>query len=363
MSGLASTAARQGITWALCITGMVLGSLAWSAWVFLNTWADASMTERVTEAVLADPEASDEVLAPVRDQVRSQIPVETGVTDAQIDAALDSVLADPAARERIADAFVDAAGSLRLDAARVAFGDEVARTQPALAPIVTATPPRLDLPDLSFAARARDLARASVIWLALGGIGAFGLSLIFGDPRRTARRFGVWAASMGLIWVGGPPLAARLARRTASSLDATVDVVVHEYARPVVPWATALVVVGLVAVVASFVPVPDRTRTLRPESASPEEPVRRAAPAPRTYGPAPQTYGPVASPAGRTGTPPTATRRVDATQEMPVGLRPPPPQGDRPATPLPADRVTEDAAPPPDEGDDEFDIWAAYESK
>jgi hypothetical protein len=361
MTGVATNAARRSITWALCLVGIVLGSVAWSAWVFLNTWADPSTTERVTEAVLADPEARDEVLAPVRDQVRSMIPAEAGVSDAQIDAALDSVLADPAARDRVADAFVGPGGSVRIAEARTAFGDEIARRQPELAPIVQASPPQLRLPDLSFADRARDLARASVIWLALASIGAFGLSTIFGDPRRTARRFGVWAASMGLVWVAGPPIAARLARAATSSLDATVDVVVHAYARPILLPAIALTIAGALAVVVSFAPSTTRTISASARTAP------RSAPAARRGG-GWQTS--VASAPVRPSVPGPRTApapRPTDTQEMPVQMRPAPHGDGRPpaddATPesLPATRSPHDR-PSPSDDTGEVDVWAAYES-
>lgn len=379
MSGVATNAARRGITWALCLVGIVLGSLAWSAWVFLQTWADPSTTERVTEAVLADPEARDEVLAPVRDQVRSRIPPEAGVADAQIDAALDSVLADPAARQRIADAFVGPGGALRIADARSAFGDEIARRQPALAPIVQTSPPQLALPDLSFADRARDVARTSVIWLALASVGAFGLSAIFGDPRRTARRFGVWAVSMGVVWVAGPPLAARLAQRTTSNLDATVDVVVHAYARPILLPAIALMIAGALAVVVSFAPRPTpTTRTARTPRTSPSPRSSPSTPARARNAAEPvrQRGGWQTSVASAPSRPPAAqprpapTPRPTDTQEMPAQLRPVPRGDARPdplvddATPesLPATRPPHDD---PSSSDDtgEIDVWAAYESR
>lgn len=349
MSGVATTAARRGITWVLCLVGIVLGSVAWSAWVFLHTWADPTTTERVTEAVLADPDARDEVLAPVRTQVRSLIPPEAGVSDAQIDGALDSVLADPAARDRVADAFVGPSGALRLGDARAAFGDEIARRQPGLAPIVEASPPALALPDLSFADRARDLARTSVVWLALASLGAFGLSLIFGDPRRTARRFGVWAVSMGLLWVIGPPIAAWLARSTVSSLDATVDVVVHEYTRPVLPWALILTIVGGLAIVAGLVP----SRAATPTRAPAPVPVAR-----RTVS-RPPDRRPAAAPAPVVVDRPVP--RPTDTQEMPAQLRPAAVDDRGPTRRSEPDPIVE--APGRADDTDEFDIWEAYESR
>lgn len=375
---------RRSVTWVLCLAGILLGSVAWSAWVFLHTWADPTTTERVTEAVLADPAAREEVLEPVHDQIRAAIPQEAGVSDAQIDAALDSVLADPAARDRIADAFVSSTGALRLGDARAAFGDEIVRLQPGLAPVVESSPPALALPDLSFADRARDLAETWVVWLALASIGMFGLSLIFGDPRRTARRFGVWAMSMGLLWVIGPPIAAWLASNTVASLDATVDVVVHEYTRPIRPWALALTIVGALALVASFVPVRGRARTRWPEPAEQSRPPGRVlADAPPSYGPTigrrepagPVTYGPTA---GRRAEPARSApvHRSGDTQEMPTQLRPNATTTSTTTTSTTTNATTTDATPPrgPERvahpsaastssaGDetDEIDVWAAY---
>ena len=355
---------RRGLTWVLCLAAIVLGSLAWSAWVFLNTWADPSTTERVTAAVLADPDARDEVLEPVRAQVRSMVPVETGVTDAQIDGALDAVLADPAARVSVADAFVGSGGLLQIGAAGDAFGAELARRQPGLAPFVEASPLRLALPDLSTTERARDLARSSVWWLALGSASLFAASFVVGDRRRTARRLGVWAISVGGLWVIGLPTAGWLAQRFVTRLDATVDVVIREYARPIVPVAIVLVVIGAAALVASFIPVHSSPQLGRPASqsqhatrrqASANAPVRRAA----------GMQTPVA--------PARSVRRRMDTQEMPVQHRPRPtgvaagsghgeqwPAG--PTVPMATVGPVEqtEASVLPDDDTGEIDVWAAY---
>jgi hypothetical protein len=309
----------------------------------------------VTQAVLADPEASQEVLAPVRSQVVGLIPPELGVPTEQVDLALAAVLDDPAARARIADAFVSPDGALRVSAASEAFEAELVRQQPALAPLLESATPQLAMPDLSTATSARTAADTWVWRLAVLSAVLFVTSFVLGDPRRTARRFGYWAIGTGVLWVIGPFVAAWLAPRVSTSLDATATVVVEEYTRPIGPWALGLVIAGLVALSGSFL-VP----SMRDDRDDRYDDARRRAPGPERRVAAPATAAAAAparsAPAARPATAAPPTRPVPVasangapTQTMPI--RPTWAAGE-PTPPAPQRN--------PDTG--EVDVWAAYES-
>lgn len=318
---------RRGLTWVLCLLAMAAGSLAWTAFVYLNTWADPALTTQVTRAVLDDPDAADEVLAPVRSQVMAALPPELGVQPAQIDAALHAVLADEAARARIADAFVSPEGDLRASAANDEFRAELARQQPALGPYLERASTPLSLPDLATATSART---AADDWMwQLAGLSAvlFAASFVLGDARRTARCFGYWAVGTGVLWVVGSPIATWLAPRVNGTFDATATVVVREYTRPVGPWALGLVIAGLAAFAASFL-IPRRSSETRAPSVSPD--ADRYATVPAT--PAPR-------------------RHTIPTEPVPVTVG-------TTTLPMPVQRVEPLVDPP---GDD-VDVWAAYDA-
>ena len=350
-----TSAFRRGLTWVLCLVAMAAGSLAWTAGVFLNTWADPAAMTRVTRAVLADPEASQEVLAPVRSQVIGLIPPELGIPPEQVDLALAAVLANPAARDRIADAFVSPDGALRVAAASEAFEDELARQQPALAPILAASTPQLAMPDLSTATSARTAADTWVWRLAVLSAVLFVISFVLGDPRRTARRFGYWAIGIGILWVIGPFVAAWLAPRVSSSLDATATVVVEEYTRPIGPWALGLVIAGLVALSGSFlVPAMGDDRDHRAEEG------RRRAPGPERRAAAPAGPAAAAASAPTRSTPRTPTPPPTApTRPVPVTTSNGAPTQTMPVRPTWA---PDEPTPPPDPATGEVDVWAAYDS-
>ena len=353
---------RRWITWVLCLAAIVAGSVAWAGWVYLNTWADPGTTTRVTNAVLDDPGARDEVLAPVRGQVMSAIPAEFGVTQEQVDAALVAVLADPSARARIADAFVSEAGALNFEAASAAFQTEFARTQPQLAPIIEQTPTDLSLPDVSTSSSLRDTADAWVWRLALVSALLFIASFVIGDPRLTARRFGYWAVATGFLWVVGSPIATWLAPRISTSVDATATVVVREYTAPIGPWALGLTIAGLVAIAGSFL-VPKRraapTRQPEPETVVRREPKRdrrRTAPAATSSTVTAQHRGVPPQERRPQPVPRTEPGSVDPTERVPVAR-----SGDTRTMPVQTN-PTRDHEPRPAADGDEVDVWAAYDA-
>ena len=344
-----TSAFRRGLTWVLCLVAMAAGSLAWTAGVFLNTWADPAATARVTRAVLADPEASQEVLAPVRAQVIGLIPPELGIPAEQVDLALAAVLDDPASRSRIADAFVTPDGGLTVSAASEAFKAELARQQPALAPILESSTPQLDMPDLSTATSARTAADTWVWRLAVLSGALFVISFVLGDPRRTARRFGYWAIGTGILWVVGPFVAAWLAPRVSNDLDATATVVVEEYMRPIGPWALGLVIAGLVALSGSFlVPAMRDERSDRYDDAR-RVPERRTAPA--------ATAGRAASAPAASARPTAAAPTAEPTRPVPVAT-----SNGAPTQTMPVRPTRASGEPPRDPATGDVDVWAAYDS-
>ena len=356
---------RRWITWVLCLAAMVAGSVAWAGWVYLNTWADPATTIRVTTAVLDDPAARDEVLAPVRGQVMSAIPAEFGIGQDQVDAALVAVLTDPSARARIADAFVSDAGALNFDAASDAFRTEFARSQPQLAPIIEQTPTDLSLPDVSASSSLRNTAEDWVWRLALISALLFVASFVIGDPRLTARRFGYWAVATGFLWVVGSPIATWLAPQIITSVDATATVVVREYTAPIGPWALGLTIAGLVAIAGSFL-VPRRRDASAPESApepvrrEPRRERRRAAAAETTVGPQYRR----AAPRSRQTEPTRARERGSAREPWPADPTEPVPvarSGDTRTMPVQAN-PTRDHEPRPPADDGDVDVWAAYDA-
>ncbi|MCB0968344.1 MAG: hypothetical protein KDB37_16045 [Ilumatobacter sp.] len=348
---------RRWVTWVLCLAAIVAGSLAWAGFVYLNTWADPGATVRVTNAVLDDPGARDEVLAPVRSQVMGAIPAEFGVTQAQVDAALVAVLSDPFARDRIAQSFVTDDGDLRFSAASDSFRAELARTQPQLAPIIEQTPTRLSLPDVSTAPSLRNAADTWV-WRLAAVSGLFFLaSFVLGDARLTARRFGYWAVATGFLWVIGAPIATWLAPRVSGGIDDTARVVVREYTAPIGPWALGLTIAGLVAIAGSFLvpkpaerPVADSAP--RPAAAPAQARTSRRRAAQSASSPAPYE---AAAPTGRMPVAETreipVTRRASDTQTMAVQA---------PGRTAPAEAGT--AADRRDADTGEIDVWAAYDA-
>ena len=351
---------RRWVTWVLCLAAMVAGSVAWAGWVYLNTWADPATTTRVTNAVLDDPGARDEVLAPVRGQVMAAIPAEFGISQEQVDAALVAVLTDPSARARIAEAFVSEAGALNFDAASAAFQREFARSQPQLAPIIEETPTDLSLPDVSTSSSLRNTADDWVWRLAAVSALLFLASFVIGDPRLTARRFGYWAVATGFLWVVGSPIATWLAPRISTSVDATATVVVREYTAPIGPWALALTIAGLVAIAGSFL-VPRRRdasgRRPVPEPARREprrERRRGAAAVVTTVGP---QYGQAPPPRRDTAlVPPAEQVPTDPTEPIPTAKA-----GDTRTMPIQANPTRDHEPRPPVESGD-VDVWAAYDT-
>lgn len=339
---------RRWITWVLCLAAIVAGSVAWAGWVYLNTWADPATTTRVTDAVLDDPGARDEVLAPVRGQIMSAIPAEFGVTQDQVDAALVAVLTDPAARARIADAFVSEAGALNFDAASAAFQAEFARSQPQLAPIIEQTPTDLSLPDVSTSSSLRDTADEWVWRLAVVSALLFLASFVIGDPRLTARRFGYWAVATGILWVIGSPVATWLAPRISRSVDDTATVVVREYTAPIGPWALALTIAGLAAIAGSFL-VPRRREA---SARAPEPAARRDAPRDRRRA----ASAPAAAHVREQPPRHADQRPADVTEPLPVAR-----SGDTRTMPVHTNPTRDhEPRPPADRGD--VDVWAAYDT-
>jgi hypothetical protein len=264
-----SPAIRRPLTSVLCSFAVVAATIAWTAAVYLSTWADPATLGRVTEAVLDDPAARDEVVEPLRDRLVGD--VDLSAEALHVDAALAVVLDDPRVREEIADAFAPADGGGRVDpaAARDAFDAALGHVDPSIAARLEELGPELALPDLSAVASLRTTAQRWVWRTAALAVVLFAAAFALGDRAMAARRYAWWAIGTGLMWWLGPILLAAGARRWLGSFDATAGVVVDAYVAPVRPWAIALTASGVAAGLVAVAALATRSRVAAPAEAAP----------------------------------------------------------------------------------------------
>ncbi len=263
-------AIRRSITSVVCLVAVACASFAWTAIVYLRTWADPGTPARVVTAVLDDADARDEVVAPLRRQLSSG--TDLLQAGSSIEAAIDVALADPANRERIATAFAppDGTGGVQPGAALDVLVAAVADVDPAVADRLVDVGPEMALPDVSSISSLRSTAQRWAWRVALLALGLFAAAFAAGDRRLTARRYGWWATGTGLMWWLGPALLTAAARRWVPSFDATTSVVVEAYVGPVRPWAIGLACSGAVAfAVALFVLGRSSNVSQEPSSADP----------------------------------------------------------------------------------------------
>lgn len=311
------------------ITGIALfcASVAWTGWAYLHTVADPHRTERVADAVLADPAARLELAQPLAEQIVERAQLDEARTPELRDAVM-AAMADP----RIVANLTDAVGSAHARSFGVpdprsgtidggllvgAVRDHLAVAAPDLAGLVPAdlvgdlTVPEFELP---FAAGIRDAAETATAWLGAAAIGLLTFALIAGDRRRTLRRVGIWAIATGLFWAVAPRLFVLAARAFAPSVDATLSAALWAATSTVTVAATVLVGLGVAALVGArllrFADA-DRVAELRPgrRSAHSERlPVRRAGAGDHTGSPSrpagPTTVVPVAPGTRATPAPP-----------------------------------------------------------
>lgn len=322
---------RRSVTSVVCLIAVACASFAWTAIVYLRTWADPDTPSRVVSAVLADADARDEVLAPFQAQLAQgaeQLP--EGI---RAEAAIDIVLADPDRRQAIADAYAPPGGGVDPSAARAALATTLAEVDPALADRVADVGPELALPDLSSVAALRPTADTWAWRIAAVALALFALAFAFGDRAMAARRYGWWACGTGLAWWLGPWAIGAAARRWLPRYDATAAVVVDAYVGQVRPWAIGLAGTGLAALTVAVAVWGRRTAGSEAEPNIAAGPGRRQAAIDETR-PIPAT--------------PVRPHRapVEATLPIPVA----PPEMPRPAAPFAATALLPD----------DVDVWTAY---
>ena len=152
-------AIRRSITSVVCLVAVACASFAWTAIVYLRTWADPGTPARVVTAVLDDADARDEVVAPLRRQLSSG--TDLLQAGSSIEAAIDVALADPANRERIATVFAppDGTGGVQPGAALDVLVAAVADVDPAVADRLVDVGPEMALPDVSSISSLRSTAQ------------------------------------------------------------------------------------------------------------------------------------------------------------------------------------------------------------
>lgn len=283
--------------------------------MFTQTVGDPGRGERIAAAVLDDPAARAEVVAPITSSVMST----TGLPPEQqpfVASQVDALLQDP----RGAQAFIDPfAGSW----ARMLGEPDPRPPEFDLAPLVAefaaltgAAPPvaqQLPVPgvplpraELGWMDGVRRGIDAAVVPLALVAAGLFAAAFIIGNRGWVLRRLGAWAFGAGLLWVVVPPLAVWASRRWTPGADAVVAVALDESTDGLLPVALALVVGGVAAFAASFTIPAHRDVAPAPVPAEPPHRVRRER----------RATSPVPVPAQR--------HPVEHTREMPVVAPTPP---------------------------------------
>lgn len=327
---------------------ILLASLAWAGFVFTNTIGDPGRGERIAAAVLEDPEARAEVVAPIASTVMRTYalpPEQRPFVEAQVDRALT----DPAGAQSFIAPF---AGSW----ARLMGEDDPRPTEFDLSPLLAqfgplaaaegvVLPERLPvvgvpLPRtrLGWMDDVRAVIGAATLPLALTAAALFVIAAVIGDPARVLRRFGVWAIVAGLSWVALPPLIVWLARRGAPGADAVVAAALDEAVSGLLGAALVLVLLGVVALGASFAVGPaGATRPAPP-------PRRPAASRPRRV---PVAGAPAAVRAQPSGVVAPRRRPSATTAEMPVVHR----------------RVDTADRPAPRPDDDGDALWDYYSSQ
>ncbi|MFN3254912.1 MAG: hypothetical protein ACE37B_04405 [Ilumatobacter sp.] len=353
---------------------LVAASIAWATFVFTNTIGDPGRGERVARAVLDDPDARAEIIAPISDAVVSTTGLRTDQLPggpATVDAVVDQVLRDPAGAQAFIDPFAGSwARLLGEDDPRPAEFDLASildDLDELLAPLGASTAtangagseagseaeaeivvPSVPLPraQLDWMRGVRRTVSASTVPMALLAVGLAAGAFAIGDRRRVTRRVAIWAITAGALWAVIPPLLVWAARSWAPGADAVVAVTIDEATSGLRATALALVVAGGAAVAASWL-VPSRRRAAEPSAAA------------RTAEPRAQGATP---PAPR---PPEQTA-VLPTQQPPA--QPPPPHTPHQAahqTPhqAPHGATPSSTAPEPPTDPDSDALWDFYSSR
>ena len=252
---------RQMITRLVVGVALIAASCAWSGWVFLHSVGDPHRAERIANAILDSSDARNEIAGPITDQLLEQAGLDPSAK-ATVREAVANVLADPTVASNFVAAFGSAqANALGVDDARPTTIDvgaltnavrgRLAPTQPEIAARIPTSAATIDLPTAKTGA-VKSLRTLAERWTTLLGLGAFAvlvLMMVVGDRRSVLRSFGFWAIMTGAFWAIGPRLVPWLAHASAPDADALIRATVTAVAGPITAAATALVIVGIVALV------------------------------------------------------------------------------------------------------------------
>lgn len=246
----------------LLSVALFCASFAWSGWAYLHTAADPHRVEVISTAVLASPQARQEIAAPLADQIMRQAHI-AGVDAPAIHDAVVATMADP----NITANIIAALGSAQSKAFGVpdprpttidgtalvtAVRDKIAIANPELAariPIDSIGSIHLPEVQVPYTTTLRHLAENCTTWLATVAIGFIGLCLSLGDRKHVLRRYGTWAIIAGALWLIGPQIIMFAAHRWAHPVDAIISAAVSAATKPLIAAASLLVASGIGALV------------------------------------------------------------------------------------------------------------------
>ena len=252
---------RTTITRLVVSLALVAASCAWSGWVFLHSVGDPRRAERIAHAILDSADARHEIAGPITDQLLQQVGADPSV-NGTVRNAVAAVLGDPTVIDNFVAAFGSAqANALGVDDPRpttidvgaltIAVRQRLAATNPDIAAVIPTTAAKIDLPTAKTGA-VKSLRTLAERWTTILGLSSFlilVLMMIVGDRRSVLRSFGFWAIMTGAFWAIGPRLVPWLAHQSAPDADALIRATVTAVAGPITAAATALVVLGIVALV------------------------------------------------------------------------------------------------------------------
>jgi hypothetical protein len=246
----------------LLSVALFCASFAWSGWAYLHTAADPHRVEVISTAVLANPQARQEIAAPLADQIVRQANI-AGVDAPAIHDAVVATMADPQITANIIAAFGSAQSkafgvpdprptTIDGTALVTAVRDKIATANPELAariPIDSIGSIHLPEVQIPYTTALRHLAENCTSWLATIAIGLIALCLVLGDRKHVLRRYGTWAIIAGALWVIGPRIIMLGAHRWAHPVDAIISTAVSAASKPLTVAASLLVASGIGALV------------------------------------------------------------------------------------------------------------------
>lgn len=281
---------RRSVAGAILGVSLLIGSLAWSGFVAVNTVFDPDRSREVAAELLDNDAVREQLADNLSLALRNMIPLEVQVSDQAIDGVSTDLLDDPAVEAAILNAFAathgaflgegDAPEVIDLTAVSTAARAALVQTAPQLDALVPEAPPLIvtlpteRIPDAS---PVRSFLQRTVPVLA--GVAILGavLALFFTSDRPSIlRRAGTWAlmttAFYLVIGVGVPFLLRQYAPDQAEVIAALFAALLRTTLVP--SMVLGIVGVGLLGAAAVWAGAVARTPAPR---AAPEPPPRRTA--------------------------------------------------------------------------------------